>query len=408
MQLRLHPRPGVRRGRKSRARPSRVDVVRICLVYDHLYPVTVGGGERWMHDLASALVDAGHDVTYLTMRHWNDADPPVLRGVRILGLARPGATYISSRRAFVPPVRFGLAVGRHLLAHGGEFDVVHTAAFPYFPLLAASVARRRHGYRLVADWYEVWTRSYWQRYAGSIPGAAGWLVQRLCIHVRHDAFCISRHTARRLVAEGFRGPHTVLPGLYAGPVAPSPSEIVEPLVVYAGRHVKEKRIPLLVQGFALARRELPDLRLEVYGDGPESGHVRDETARLGLRDAVVLLGSRPQSEIESAFARAACIATASEREGYGLVVVEAAARGTPAVVVEGADNAATELVVEGVNGRIARRPTPEAIGRAIVETVRGGQGLRKSTQEWFAEHAAGLRLERSLDVVLQAYAGVSR
>ena len=45
----------------------------------------------------------------------------------------------------------------------------------------------------------------------------------------------------------------------------------------------------------------------------------------------------------------------SAREGFGLVVAEAAADGTPSVVVAGEDNAAAELVIDGVNGFVAPR-----------------------------------------------------
>lgn len=381
--------------------------MRICLVYDHLYPVTVGGGERWMHDLAAALARAGHEVTYLTMRHW-DGDPPQFPGVVVVGLVPAGYVYDENRRSIGPPLRFGVAVARYLLRHGGRFDVVHTAAFPYFPLLGACVVRRRHRYRLAADWYEVWTRPYWQRYAGVAVGTVGWAVQRLCIRVRHDAFCISRHTERRLLEEGFRGRHAVLPGLYAGPVAPAAATRVFPLVVFAGRHVKEKRLPLLVRGFAAARRDVPDLRLEVFGDGPDRAAAEAEAERLDVRGAVSFRGRRPQHEVEHAFAHAACVATASEREGYGLVVVEAAARGTPSVVVAGPENAAVELVTDGVNGAVAEGATPESVGAAIVKAVRGGPALRASTIAWFHENADGLRIERSIELVTRAYAGGNR
>jgi glycosyltransferase involved in cell wall biosynthesis len=381
--------------------------VRVCLVYDHLYPTTVGGGERWLHDLALALAREGHAVTYLTMRHWDDA-PPELAGVTVVGLTPAGAVYGDGRRSLGPPLRFGLAVGRYLLRHGSRFDVVHTAAFPYFPLLGAALARRRGRFRLVGDWFEVWSRSYWRRYAGVLAGSVGWLVQRLCVRVRHDAFCNSRHTERRLVEEGFRGRHTVLPGLYAGPVGPAPGVVVEPLVVYAGRHVREKRVPLLVEAFAHAARQLPALRMELYGDGPERPTVEAAIRRLGLSDRVALGGRRPQEEVEEALSRAACVATASEREGYGLVVVEAAARGTPSVVVAGDENAAAELVESGVNGFVADRPTPESIGAAIVEVVEGGSALREATLQWFADHADELRLERSLELVVQSYTDPTR
>lgn len=376
--------------------------MRICLVYDHLYPATVGGGERWMHDLALALARDGNEVTYVTMRHWSDT-PPALPGVRVVGLIPAGAVYDEDRRTLGPPLRFGVAVGRYLLRHGGEYDVVHTAAFPYFPLLAAGLARRRHPYRLVADWYEVWTRSYWRRYAGPVIGTVGWLIQRRCVRLRHRAFSISRLTDRRLVEEGFRGEHSVLPGLYAGPVDPVPGGEREPLVVFAGRQVKEKRVPLLVRGFAAARRDHPTLRLEVYGDGPHRSRAEEVASELGIQEAVAFLGRRPQADIERAFVRASCVATASEREGYGLIIVEAAACGTPSVVVAGSENAAVKLVRDGVNGAVAFEPTPESLGRSIAAVIDGDRPLRESTLRWFVDNASDLRLERSLELVTRSY-----
>ena len=44
----------------------------ICLVYDCLFPHTIGGAERWYRELALRLVADGHDVTYLTLRQWDD------------------------------------------------------------------------------------------------------------------------------------------------------------------------------------------------------------------------------------------------------------------------------------------------------------------------------------------------
>jgi glycosyltransferase involved in cell wall biosynthesis len=305
-------------------------------------------------------------------------------------------------------LRFGLAVARYLYRHGSRFDVVHTAAFPFFPMLAAGIVRRHGRYRLVADWYEVWSREYWTRYSGAVIGTIGWVVQRRCVRLEHRAFCISKLTDRRLLEEGFQGEHTILPGLYAGPVEPAPEADIEHRVVFAGRHVVEKRLPLLVAGFAEARRQAPGLELTIFGDGPTRHRAEEEACRLGIADAVHFVGRRPQHEVESAFARATCVASASEREGYGLIVVEAAARGTPSVVIAGSENAATELVVEGVNGAVAPAATPKSLGAAIVEVVRGGRGLRASTLDWFIENATALRIERSSELVTRAYAGESR
>jgi glycosyltransferase involved in cell wall biosynthesis len=100
---------------------------------------------------------------------------------------------------------------------------------------------------------------------------------------------------------------------------------------------------------------------------------------------------------------AMCLLLPSRREGYGMVVVEAAARGTPSVVVADEDNAATELIEEGVNGTVAPRSDPEAIAAAIVRVHAGGEALRRSTAAWYSANARELSLESSLQTVLAGY-----
>ncbi len=119
---------------------------------------------------------------------------------------------------------------------------------------------------------------------------------------------------------------------------------------------------------------------------------------------VRVLGRRSEEEVANAIASAACLATASEREGYGLVVVEAAACGTPSVVVAGAENAAVELVHDGVNGAIAPSASPPDISDALLRVIAAGEPLRVSTSAWFAESAPALQIGRSLELVLAEYA----
>jgi len=378
--------------------------MRVCLVYDHVFPQTIGGAERWMRDLALSLADSGHEVTYLTMRHWDPAVPPSLPGVRTLGLPDPGRVYEDDRRTVGPPLRFGFAVARHLARHGRDYDVVHLAPFPFFPLPGAAAARRRGRYRIFVDWHEVWTLSYWRHYAGVLTGTIGWLVQRACIRVPQRAYCMSQMNARRLVAEGYEGEPVVLPGIYAGTTEPADDGEVDPsLVVYAGRHVREKRVASLVRAFERARERRPDLRLELYGNGPERGRVEGLVQELGLENSVRIAGHRPEEEIAQALSRAACLATASEREGYGLVVVEAAARGTPSVVVAGPENGAVELVVDGQNGAVAPSAGPEDLAAAILRVVEAGPVLRESTTRWFKQRAPRLRIDRSVQLVAEGY-----
>jgi glycosyltransferase involved in cell wall biosynthesis len=381
--------------------------VRVCVVYDCLFPHTVGGAERWYRDLAERLAaDGDHEVTYLTLRQWDRRGPGAEVGarVRVVTAGPRMALYTAGgRRRILPPLVFGAGVFLHLLRHGRRYDVVHTCAFPYFSLLAAALLRPLQGYELVVDWFEVWSRSYWRDYLGGVGGRVGELVQRLCARVRQRAFCFSVLHAQRLREQGLRGEVTVLRGLYAGanePLAPRP---VDPVVLFAGRLIPEKQVALGVAAVALAVRRIEGLRGVFFGDGPERGALDAAIVEHDLQDAVTAPGFAATETVEAEMRRALCMLLPSRREGYGLVVVEAAARATPSIVVAGEDNAATELIEEGVNGAIASRSDPQAVADAIVRVHEAGLALRESTARWFAQNAEQLSLEHSLRVVLESY-----
>ena len=379
--------------------------VRVCLVYDCLFPHTVGGAERWYRDLAQRLASEGHRVTYLTLRQWERGVDPGVGGVEVHVVGPRMRLYSApGRRRVWPPVVFGIGVLWHLLRHGHRYDVVHTCSFPYFSLLAAALARRRWRYRLVVDWFEVWSRSYWREYLGRLGGDVGWLVQRLCVHVPQRAFCFSRLYAARLREEGLHGEIKMLAGIYQGRSDAHGRRDPDALILFAGRHIPEKRVPAIVPALARARVEIPQLRAVILGDGPERSEVIRTAAQLGLDGAVEVPGFVATEAVEELMERALCMLLPSRREGYGLVVIEAAARGTPSVVVAGPDNAAAELISEGENGFIARSASPQDLAAAIVRVHEGGSSLRESTAAWFAANAQRVSLDSSLEKVAQSYA----
>ncbi len=408
--------------------------MRICVVFDCLYPYTVGGAERWYRGLVERLAEEGHEVTYLTLRQWRPGEAPSLgeseragghaggreggleaereRGpgrVRVASAGPPMRLYVHGRRRILPALVFGAGVLAHMLRDGRDYDAVHVCATPFFSLLAAACARPAARYRLVVDWPELWSERYWRSYLGAVGGRVGYLVQRLCARLPQRAFCFSRMHAQRLRSEGCSGPVTILRGLYAGAgAATETSSQPDAPVVFAGRLIPEKRAPLAVAAFARAAARIDGLRGEFYGDGPERQALLAAIAEHEVQDLALAPGFVEEQTIDRAMGRALCMLSTSEREGYGLVVVEAAARGTPSIVVAGQDNAATELIEEGVNGFVVESEDPEAIAAAIVRVHAAGEALRQSTASWFARNAEPLSLERSLAMVLDSYGAGTR
>ena len=160
------------------------------------------------------------------------------------------------RRKITPPIVFGLGVLWHLLRHGRRYDIVHTAAFPYFSVIAAAAARRTGRYSLFVDWHEVWTRAYWEEYLGR--GGPRRLGGAEAVPEDPPAPVLLRADDRpALPEEGLRDPVTVLSGLYTGTHELSDVTESQPLVMFAGRHIPEKRVPDLVPAIERARERLP-------------------------------------------------------------------------------------------------------------------------------------------------------
>lgn len=366
--------------------------MRICLVYDCLFPHTVGGAERWYRNLALRLKAEGHEVTYVTLRQWGPEGPD-LPGVEVV-TAGPRMKLYSGpgQRRILPPLVFGAGVLAHLLRRGRRYDVVHMASFPYFSVLAAGVARPLGRFRLVVDWHEWWTREYWDEYLGPL-GIVGHAVQALCAKVPQRAFCFAQLTAGRLRAAGVEA--TVLEGEYAGPLTPQEPLPATDAVVFAGRHIPEKRAPAVVEAVA----KVPGVRGVVFGDGPEREKVLAAIERTGA--PVEAPGFVDPETLQQALRSALCMVLPSRREGYGMIVVESAAAGVPSVVTRAPDNAAVELVEDGVNGFVAE--SVDDLPAAIEKVRAAGPALRRSTADWFERNARRLSLDASLDEVAKVY-----
>ena len=378
--------------------------LRILFVYDCLYPHTIGGFERFYRDLAQRLA-MRHEVTYLTRIQWGaDQQPDCPAGVKLIALDSGRDLYTASgRRRILPPLRFGVGVLFHLLRNRHRYDIVHTCSFPYFPLISACVARAAGGPPIVTDWIEVWSRDYWRRYLGPIGGAIGEAVQKLCIRLTANAFTLSELTANALRENGYRKHSVILKGLSTTAPTTSPQLQREPLVVFAGRHIPEKQVVAIPAAIDLARRELPDLRAVIFGDGPERVKVMGEVKRLDLDDIVKCPGFAPWREVDEAMRRAMCLILPSEREGYGSVVIEAIARGTPAIVVQGQDSASTSLIVENVNGFVCSSTEPVVLAAQIVKVHKAGPALITSTYDWFRQHAEEIGIEASIAQIEEVY-----
>jgi glycosyltransferase involved in cell wall biosynthesis len=101
-------------------------------------------------------------------------------------------------------------------------------------------------------------------------------------------------------------------------------------ILHVGSTVPRKRIDILLRVFAEVRRKAPNVRLIRSG----GNFTLDQTKmleKLGLRDSVTELPFLERRHLASIYRRANVVLQPSEREGFGLPVIEALASGTPLV-----------------------------------------------------------------------------
>ncbi|MER0427923.1 MULTISPECIES: glycosyltransferase family 4 protein [Streptomyces] len=147
-------------------------------------------------------------------------------------------------------------------------------------------------------------------------------------------------------------------------------------VVAAGRLHQVKRYDLLVQAFAQVSAARPDWRLRIYGGGDASGDeesaLRALIDQLDLRDQVFLMGSANPMEAE--WPKGSIAAVTSDRESFGMTIVEAMRGGLP-VVATACPHGPAEIIEDGVDGRLVPVGDTDAIAAALLQLIED-DGLR--------------------------------
>jgi glycosyltransferase involved in cell wall biosynthesis len=105
-----------------------------------------------------------------------------------------------------------------------------------------------------------------------------------------------------------------------------------PRLLYLGRLAPEKRIELLLDGFARVLRERPGARLALAGEGPSRAPLARHAKALGIERAVEWLGFVPEDRLAATYASADVFVTPSTYETQGITVLEALACGAPVAV----------------------------------------------------------------------------
>jgi glycosyltransferase involved in cell wall biosynthesis len=281
----------------------------VCNWKDAAHP-RAGGAEVWTHGVARAWVDAGHDVTLATSavpdhaaREWVDGVEVVRGGDFRMGVHGHARQVYESR--------------------GGRFDLV-LDEINTRPFGAPRWARRSE---VVAFIHQV-AREVWFHETPLPVALAGRFVfepRWLRGYANVTTFTESDSSAASLRAYGLDGV-SVLPMGSDLVLQPPREKRAVPTFAFVGRLAAMKRPMDAVRAARMLQQTRPDARLLIVGSGP---HARRLARVAG--DGVELLGTLSRDERDDVLARSHALLATSVREGWGLVVSEAAAVRTPTI-----------------------------------------------------------------------------
>ncbi|HEX7097526.1 MAG TPA: glycosyltransferase family 4 protein [Acidimicrobiales bacterium] len=317
--------------------------VLMCSWKDEAHPLA-GGAEYWTGGVLRHWARLGVDVVLATSRA--DASPAheIVHGVEI----RRGGDY-----------RFGVqAHARSVFERYGPFDLV-IDQINTRPFNAPRWARPAP---VVAIIHQL-ARDVWDAELPAVLAAIGRRVLEprwLRPYADVPTFTISPSSAASLRDYGLRNVDVIPVGSDSATpqrATPRPKEAV-PTFVTCGRLSRSKRPDHAIEAFRIVREVLPDAQLWMIGTGPlENG------LRRSLPDGATMLGHLETYERDDRMARAHALLMTSVREGWGLVVSEAAAVGTRTIGYRVPGLVDSIPACDGV----LTAPRPDALAQAMID-----------------------------------------
>jgi glycosyltransferase involved in cell wall biosynthesis len=348
-----------------------------------------GGAERYLEKMATGLAERGCAVTIFCVAYAGAAPEEVVDGVRYVRRGSKLSVYALGM----------LALLRRQL---GRVDAVVDVqnGLPFFSRLVT----RKPVIVLVHHVH----REQWPVVYPGLLGRVGWWVERSLaprLYRRDQYVAVSRATRAELQELGVdRGRVAVVHNGTDLVVPVGVPKSAAPTICVVGRLVPHKQVEHAIDAAAELSVDHPGLRLLVVGSGWWEGELHAYARELVERGVVVFEGHVPEVRKQEVYAESWVMALPSLKEGWGLVVGEAAAHRTPTVAYASAGGT-RESIVDGESGLLVEGPAElTAALRRLVEDP----ALRARLADGALRHSEGFTWAHSQSAFAHVVASAVR
>lgn len=306
------------------------------LILTEYFPVSTageitGGVESRVFHLTKELAkNFDFDITVVCTRQANQPKSQTVGSIHVCRVG-PIQPYSNAGHVF-KRFLFAISAFWFILKLKNSFDIIEGTNFiTYVPAgIGAFICRKPS----IATYHETWV-GRWIPQKGLATGIFGEIWERFALHLSWSKIiAVSNFTKNELVKSGISSSKIIVVynGLSLAESKHIKTPVIKDLIVCVSRLISQKRIDVLLKAFASVAEKLPKAKLVIIGDGDEKFKLETLAGELNIDSKVSFLGFLPhRSEVLSWMKRASVFCLPSINEGFGLVVVEAMALGTPVV-----------------------------------------------------------------------------
>ena len=284
-----------------------------------------GGAEIVTHEHAKGWIKAGHEVTLFTSGFNNAKFEETVDGIRVY--RRGGQAFGVKIQAFI----------WYLFNNHRKFDLVfdHIHGLPFFTPFYIRIKKIIFVHEIAK---EVWRLNPWPKPFNIIPAVFGTALEPLIIKIlyRNSLFLtVSDSTKKDLMVWGI--PKKNIKVIHNGVTILNPSKVVKKenkkTALFLGALSKDKGIEYALEVFKEINMKDPGWQFWIVGKGSKDylKALQKKAKDLGIAKKIKFWGFVSEQKKFELLSKAHVMINPSVREGWGLVVIEAAAMGTPTI-----------------------------------------------------------------------------
>ena len=309
-----------------------------------------GGAERVTEGYLAALVERGHEVFWYANEFAGCKPTAVIRGIQIVRGGGVGKSILAARRWYRTQPPFDLVIDQH---HG----------IPWLAPWWCGTNSVAYIHEVLGPIWDAFYKFPWNTIGKTQERWSHWLYRNVLFWTACES------TRDQLLKNGVKrvqiiryGVHTVaLPSL-------EPKTLTPPLkLAVVSRLAPNKRIDHAIRTVAVLKGMGIPATMRIVGAGEIESILRATVTECNLQNEVTFLGPLREAEKDAVMRDSHLLLHTSQREGWGLNVIEANAMGTPAAVYPVAG--LRESTLDNETGVVARGETPESLAKRIAELV---------------------------------------